>query len=403
MASTAAQYFWLTVVLDPLNVLLATLFWWHWFGLHRHRWILRAVWLLTAARVLASLGAASPLFGLGFVPVNWLRGLNLLAFWSVATLMTLLLVILAEGFRRDRTEALLASVPMLLLVFISFQDYLPVLSGNLSVFGISIPLATTCYILMVLIIGILVLRRFLRTQVDQELARQALAQDLEQAHELQQRVLIPEGLPSRLFSVEAEYHPAQTVGGDFFQTISKPNGTLLVVIGDVSGKGISAAMLVAVLVGAIRTRADESSDPASLLHVLNQRLIGRSGGHFATCLAAEFRPDGSVTTANAGHLSPYLNGEELPVPPGLPLGISAEHTYEPITHQLRPGDRITYMSDGVVEARNPAGELFGFDRTQAICSQPARMIAEMAKKFGQEDDVTVLTVTRVPKLEAVPA
>ncbi len=173
---------------------------------------------------------------------------------------------------------------------------------------------------MVTVIVALVLRRFLHTQVRQELSRQAVALDMEQAKVLQQRVLVPEVLHSPVFSVESEYHPAQTVGGDFFQTLSKPDGSLLVVVGDVSGKGMSAAMLVAVLVGAIRTRADESFDPTSMLTMLNQRLIGRSGGHLATCLVAELRPDGTMHVANAGHLPPYLNGEELDLEGSLPLG-----------------------------------------------------------------------------------
>jgi serine phosphatase RsbU (regulator of sigma subunit) len=245
---------------------------------------------------------------------------------------------------------------------------------------------------MVLVIGALVMRRFLRTQMSRECARQIVALDLEQAQQLQQRVLVPEDMHSPAFTVESEYRPAQTVGGDFFQTLSKADGSMLIVIGDVSGKGMSAAMLVAVLVGAIRTRAEDTFDPVAMLTMLNQRLIGRSGGHLATCLAADLRPDGSMHIANAGHLPPYLNGQELALEGSLPLG--AANRVDPSSRilTLKPGDRVTFLTDGVVEAMNSANELFGFERARTISNQPAAAIVEQAQAFGQNDDITVLSV-----------
>jgi phosphoserine phosphatase RsbU/P len=203
---------------------------------------------------------------------------------------------------------------------------------------------------------------------------------------------VPEILHSPAFAVEAEYRPAQTVGGDFFQTLSKPDGSLLVVVGDVSGKGMSAAMLVAVRVGAIRTRADESFDPAAMLTMLNQRLIGRSGGHLATCLVAELRPGGTMHVANAGHLPPYLNGQELDLEGSLPLG--AADVIDPSSRiiTLEPGDRLTFLTDGVVEAMNSQNELFGFDRARTISNQSAAAIVQRAQAFGQHDDITVLSI-----------
>jgi serine phosphatase RsbU (regulator of sigma subunit) len=197
---------------------------------------------------------------------------------------------------------------------------------------------------------------------------------------------------SPAFSVEVEYRPAQTVGGDFFQTLSKADGSLLVVVGDVSGKGISAAMLVAVLVGAIRTRAEESFDPVSMLTMLNQRLIGRSGGHLATCLAAELRPDGSMCIANAGHLPPYRNGQELEIEGSLPLGAAKIIDSSSRVLTLQPGDRLTFLTDGVVEAMNAQSELFGFERARTASRQPAAAIALEAQAFGQNDDITVLSI-----------
>ena len=157
-------------------------------------------------------------------------------------------------------------------------------------FGLGIAVGNVVAMLQIVVVGALALRRFVRTQVVESLTRQAAKKDLEQAQQLQQRVLVPEIVHSSVFSVESEYRPAQTVGGDFFQTLTKPDGSLLVVIGDVSGKGVSAAMLVAVLVGAIRNQAEYSLDPALMLATLNRRMVGRSGGHFATCLAAELSP-----------------------------------------------------------------------------------------------------------------
>jgi hypothetical protein len=390
-----ASNVWIGALLEPLILPVWAMFWWHWFGLHEKRWIPRAAWLLTAARILALLCLRVPTAGLNLVPRSWLPLCNAASVWCLVALGVLLLIILLEGFRRDRTEALAAAIPVLLIELSSFAPYLLNTFGISTVFypfGIGVSAGAIASILMILVIGVLALRRFLRIQVHQELARQAVAQELEQAQQLQQRVLVPENLHSPFFSVEAEYRPAQTVGGDFFQTLAKPDGSLLVVIGDVSGKGISAAMLVAVLVGAIRTRADESYDPASMLTMLNHRLVGRSGGHFATCLAAELRPNGSMRLANAGHLPPYLNGKELGLEGSLPLGVIGETEPSVQTFTLQSGDHLTFLTDGVVEAMNPANQLFGFDRTRDISGQSAAAIVEQAQTFGQEDDITVLGI-----------
>ncbi len=97
-------------------------------------------------------------------------------------------------------------------------------------------------------------------------------------------------------------------------------------------------MLVAVLVGSIRTQSDENFDPAAMLEMLNHRLLGRSGGHFASCLVAEISPEGRMQIANAGHLPPYLNGKEMDVAGSLPLGIVADAEYSALTFSLEPGE-----------------------------------------------------------------
>jgi serine phosphatase RsbU (regulator of sigma subunit) len=140
--------------------------------------------------------------------------------------------------------------------------------------------------------------------------------------------------------------------------------------------------------------------PADILAYLNRILHGQIGG-FVTCCAAVISNDGKLTLANAGHPSPYRNGEELTTIGGLPLGIVAEVSYEESSVQLAPGDRLTFVSDGVVEATNEKRELFGFARTQEISNQPATTIAEAAQNFGQEDDITVVSVVRTAEAMAV--
>jgi phosphoserine phosphatase RsbU/P len=216
------------------------------------------------------------------------------------------------------------------------------------------------------------------------------------AREVQQ-VILPEqieAIPG--FNVESVYKPAQQVGGDFFQILPAGEDGLLLVLGDVAGKGLPAAMLVSVLVGAIRTLADYTITPDEILAKLNERLIGRSRGGFSTALAAYFRQDGAVSIANAGHLSPYLDGCEVELAGALPLGIASGAVYETTRFQLAAGSRLTFYSDGVIEAQNEKGELFGFERGREISMQPATAIVEAAKKFGQSDDITVVTIDRVP-------
>jgi serine phosphatase RsbU (regulator of sigma subunit) len=214
------------------------------------------------------------------------------------------------------------------------------------------------------------------------------------AREVQQ-IILPEPI-ERVpgFSIESAYAPAQEVGGDFFQIIPAPEGSLLVVIGDVAGKGLPAAMLVSVLVGAIRGVAEYTSEPAELLANLNQRLVGRVSGAFSTAIAARIFPDGTMVLANAGHLAPYLDGHEVPVPGALPLGAMAGTHYETVRAQLPRGSRLTFYSDGVVEATNPKGELLGFDRSQLLSLEPVSQIVDAAQKFGQNDDITVIAITR---------
>jgi serine phosphatase RsbU (regulator of sigma subunit) len=99
-----------------------------------------------------------------------------------------------------------------------------------------------------------------------------------------------------------------------------------------------------------------------------------------------------MTIANAGHLSPYRDGREMELASGLPLGITSSIRYEQADFRLQLGDRLIFLSDGVVEATNPRGELFGFERTQQVSNESARYIANAAQRFGQNDDITVVSL-----------
>jgi serine phosphatase RsbU (regulator of sigma subunit) len=133
-----------------------------------------------------------------------------------------------------------------------------------------------------------------------------------------------------------------------------------------------------------------------VLKELNASLRNSGIAGFTTCLCADLMPGGVLVIANAGQVPPYRNGREIEIPAGLPLGVDPATEYSESQLQLAPGDSLTFLSDGVVEARNAAGELFGFERTRQISSRAAEQIAEAAVAFGQQDDITVLTVSLAP-------
>jgi hypothetical protein len=216
-----------------------------------------------------------------------------------------------------------------------------------------------------------------------------------------QALLIPTQLPSNHnFMLESAYLPANGVGGDFFQVLPLVDDSMLIVVGDVSGKGLQAAMNASTLVGALRNEI--SHDPATVLNRLNNVLLGaeanpgaamnQKAASFATCVCARVYPDGTMVVANAGHLHPYRDGREMELAADLPLGVIPNIQYEQATFQLEVGDRLIFLSDGVVEASNAHGELFGFERTQQVSNESARYIAQTAKRFGQTDDITVVSM-----------
>ena len=221
---------------------------------------------------------------------------------------------------------------------------------------------------------------------DQEQGR--LLQEMAAAGEVQELLLAaPAG-----GGIDAVYLPASEVGGDFYHVQSYPDGSHVALVGDVSGKGLKAAMVVSVVIGALQSQT--ATTPEGILSSLNRVLKGRVGGGFATCCCFRIESKGRVTIASAGHPAPYCDGREIEVEAGLPLGLVSEVVYNSREFQLELGEQITLVSDGVLEAENREGELFGFERTREISGKSAQEIANAAKVWGQNDDITVVTVRR---------
>ncbi len=221
-------------------------------------------------------------------------------------------------------------------------------------------------------------------------------QELDAAREVQ-RVMVPEELPHIPgYAVESVYRPAAEVGGDFFQVIRLKSGHTLLAIGDVSGKGLRAAMIVSMIVGTLRSVSGFTEEPAEILSELNRRLCGRMGTGFATCLAVRLEEHGHLTMANAGHLPPYMNGVELELGGSLPLGLVESAAYEQTTVEMAAADVAVLLTDGICEAQNERRVLFGFARVESMLRQGASAgdVAEAAQQHGQNDDLTVLRVVR---------
>ena len=380
------------VIVTPLRIGLWVFFWAYWFRVGPARWLQRAIvtcMLLLAAGYLA---LRPPLYG-QVVPVHAAAFLSPLLVTIKLALAGLLFWVTYKGIRKQRYEGWLALPAVLLAAAANYQHELRILHIKTSfiLFGYAISLGTASTMLSLSLVTLLLSRRFLRSQRQQE----RWGWEVEQAREVQ-RVLIPQQLSQVPgLTIQGEYRPAREVGGDFFQIIPIASGGILIIVGDVTGKGLCAGMLVALIVGVIHTAAELQPDPLAVLHAINERLYERAGAS-ATCLALRIDSDGLVSIANAGHLPPYLNGTEVPLEGALPLGIVAGMTYSVEHFQLNAGDNLMLMSDGVVEAQNEDGKLFGFDRVQEMLRHPitAADLATAAQTFGQEDDILVLSVQR---------
>lgn len=253
-------------------------------------------------------------------------------------------------------------------------------------FNIRIFKFDTSWLFVALVIFALLMRRLIADRRSQL----RMTQELEAARQVQHLLVSRGNSMHEPFEIETAYLPAQEVGGDFFYIL---DGSILVV-GDVSGKGLKAAMLVSLLVGVLLDTHER--EPGSILAAMNSALIGQTDGGFVTCACARFDHSGVVTIANAGHLSPYLSGVETSLRSSLPLGIVSGISFDETAIRLDPGSILTFVSDGVVEAANSRRELFGFDRTRAVSTASAGKIVETARAWGQNDDITVVRVRLKP-------
>jgi phosphoserine phosphatase RsbU/P len=219
-------------------------------------------------------------------------------------------------------------------------------------------------------------------------ARAQAAGEMQAVKTLQGLLLARSHQPTPGYSVETVYRPASEVGGDFFLVSPGSDGSLVAVVGDVSGKGLLAAMRVSLILGALNR--ETSRIPTEVLARLNSVLIGQSDMGFTTACCVRVETNGDFSFANAGHLNPYIDGQEVIAPGALPLGLRSDQPYETVTGHLHPGQRLVLLSDGVPEARAEK-EMLGFEKLVELTRLGAAEIADAAQQFGQEDDITVLS------------
>src|ERR687889_395602 len=250
-------------------------------------------------------------------------------------------------------------------------------------------------------------------RLEQEvLERERIEQELQVARSIQQASL-PEEVPTlEGWQIAPFYRPARQVGGDFYDFYPLSEGRLGLVVGDATGKGVPAALVMSTTLGMLRavSQALDSSSPGELLKQVNEALVSSIPTNmFVTCFYAILEPkSGSLRYANAGHDVPYLhrsgNAEEMRAR-GMPLGLMAGMGYEEQKIVLDAGEAALFYSDGLVEAHHPNGEMFGFPRLRALIAEHAQkgsleeaLLEELYSFVGegweQEDDITLLTLRR---------
>jgi serine phosphatase RsbU (regulator of sigma subunit) len=236
-------------------------------------------------------------------------------------------------------------------------------------------------------------------------------QELMVARRSIQQASLPKEVPQlEGWQIAPYYQPAREVGGDFYDFHLLPEGRLGLVVGDATGKGVPAALVMSTTCGMLRLAAQGSSSPGQMLRGVNEVLFPNiPSSMFVTCFYAILDPEsGRLSYANAGHDLPYLhrNGdtEELRAR-GMPLGLMPKMSYEEKETILHSGEAALLYSDGLVEAHDPAGEMFGFPRLRALIDEHGEklsladlLLEELysfaGERWEQEDDITILTLRR---------
>ena len=362
----------------------------------------RAVLLLAVFCVFAGIGFAIDIIHLGRQTAPRLAG-TVLAIGLFAILYTASAIILRRGFWKAYLPLFALQVLCMTLLAMKFPDIAQgaqLNAGETARLGSRLAFDAGAVILSIVLghvgfvsVYIIEARRYVKAQTE----KATLQGEMAAAREVQ-RAMVPEDLPAiRGYHLESVYQPAAEVGGDFFRAIGLESGRTLLVIGDVSGKGLRAAMIVSMIVGMLRALGSFTEEPAEMLGELNRRLYCQTQGGFATCLMVRL-DGGSLTLANAGHLPPYLNGSEFPLAGSLPLGLAESASYEQTCLEMRAGDHVVLLTDGIPEARNQEGTLLGFPKVESLLREGAnaRTIAETAQEFGQNDDLTVISIARLP-------
>jgi serine phosphatase RsbU (regulator of sigma subunit)/ketosteroid isomerase-like protein len=240
--------------------------------------------------------------------------------------------------------------------------------------------------------------------------RERVEQELQVARRIQQASL-PEGVPTlEDWQITPYYQPAREVGGDFYDFLKLPKGRLGLVVGDATGKGVPAALVMASSRSMLRAVAQASESPGEVLRSVNDPLVTDiPPSMFVACFYAILDPEsGSLTYANAGHDLPYLwrggDCEELRAR-GMPLELMPGMSYEEKEIVFEAGEAALFYSDGLVEAHDPKGEMFGFSRLRALVAKHGKqgsleeaLLEELYSFVGegweQEDDITLLTLQR---------
>src|SRR5215207_317177 len=256
---------------------------------------------------------------------------------------------------------------------------------------------------------------FWQQRMEQErLERERVEQELRVARSIQQASL-PEEVPTlEGWQISPFYQPAREVGGDFYDFHFLSEGRLGLVVGDATGKGVPAALVMSTTCGMLQavSEALDSISPGEVLERVNQTLVARIPSNmFVTCFYGVLDPESAIFTyANAGHDLPYLwhggAAEELRAR-GMPLGLMPGMSYEEKEMMLEPTDTALLYSDGLVEAHDPEGEMFGFPRLRALVAKHGeegplgdfcleKLYSFVGEGWEQEDDITLLTLRRSP-------